>query len=70
MLDTTTKLASWQAVLEFLSAPYFTKEPKGPVVIFKNQEAWTVEIISSLQKRKHIALTTRSRGVGLFDLNW
>ena len=70
MLVTSTKLSSWQAVLDFLASLHFKKERENHVHIYKNEKEWTVETNSSLSKPKHITLTTKSRGIGLFDLNW
>lgn len=64
------QLLTWQAVLEFLGRGHRSNNFTDQVLITKNENTWTVQTNGVDQKQKPITLTTKNRGVGLFDLNW
>ncbi len=65
----TYRLPKWADVLAFLEGLPL-REENGELLISKKEgEKWKVEA-NFEKKNKPIKLTTRGRGVGLFDLNW
>jgi len=65
----TQLLPKWGDVLNFLGKLQAPAD-RGEVHITKKEgEHWEVQTNFS-KKQKPIALSTRCRGVGLFDLNW
>jgi hypothetical protein len=67
---TIHSVTSWKAVLEYLKQLNFGNSQHEEVRIMRKNQNWEVQSSLSTNKSKPKILTTKCRGVGLFDLNW